>query len=117
MDRRLFLLAAMALGGCATLRVPSASPAALGELEPLFAVVAGPDGVTVSLASHGCTAKADIAVYVERRGRAAALAFGRKRVDVCRAGEGPTEIVFSWAELGLDPKTPIFPLNPIGAPA
>jgi hypothetical protein len=28
---------------------------------------------------------------------------------------GKTEIAFAWSELGLDPRTPVFLLNPVTA--
>ena len=113
MNRRLFLLASLALGGCATMAPPpSGPPIPLAELEPLYSAVAGPEALTIRVASNGCTAKPDFAFYVERRAGTAALAFGRRRVDVCKAA-GQTEIAFTWAELGLDPKAPVFLLNPV----
>ena len=66
--------------------------------------------------SNGCTAKADFAFYVERRGEAVTLAFGRKRVDTCKSfAMGKTDLSFTWAELGLAPRTPVFLLNPLTA--
>lgn len=114
MTRRLFLLASFALGGCATVGVaPAGPPGPLAELEPLLAVASGREGLTIRVASRGCTARPEFAVYVERRAGAATVAFGRRQVDVCKA-PGEAEIAFSWAELGLDPKTPVFVLNPVG---
>ncbi|MFI4950068.1 MAG: hypothetical protein ACHP7A_03415 [Caulobacterales bacterium] len=119
MNRRLFVLAALALGGCATGGPrPEVAPARgpLAELEPLYSAVAGRDGLTIRVASNGCTGKPDFTFYVERRGGAATLAFARKRVDVCRSFVmASQEIAFTWAELGLDPKTPVFLLNPLTA--
>lgn len=115
MNRRLFLLASLALGGCATMtREPVGPPIPLAELEPLYSANAGPDSLTIKVASNGCTAKPDFAFYVERRAGTVALAFGRKHVDVCKAA-GEAEIAFTWAELGLDPKAPVFLLNPVAA--
>jgi hypothetical protein len=119
MNRRLFLLAALALGGCATVAAPPAvapAPGPLAELEPLYAAQAGREALTIRVASNGCTAKADFAFYVERRGEAVTLAFGRRRVDACKSfAQGRTELVFTWDELGLAPRTPIFLLNPMAA--
>ena len=94
MHRRLFLFAALALGGCATMSVaPASGPLTLGELEPLYAAQAGREALKIWVASNGCTAKADFAFYVERRGQTATLAFGRKRVDPCKSfAQGQTEI-------------------------
>jgi hypothetical protein len=119
MNRRLFVLAAMALGGCATVTAPSTvTPAAraFGELEPLYAAQAGREALTIRVGSNGCTAKADFVFYVERRGDGVALAFARKRVDPCRSFvQGKTELVFTWEELGLAPRAPVFLLNPMTA--
>lgn len=120
MNRRLFVLAALALGGCASLRgPPAAAPGPLAELEPLYAAQAGEDALVITVASHGCTAKADLTFYVERRAGAVTLAFARKHVETCRAPRpGAAELAFTWVELGLDPRTPVFLLNPlVGRPA
>jgi len=119
MNRRLFLVAALALGGCATTAEPPAvapASATLGELEPLYSAQAGRQALTIRVSSNGCTAKADFAFYVERRGEAVTLAFGRKRIDPCKSfAMGQTELSFSWEELGLAPTTPVFLLNPLTA--
>lgn len=119
MNRRCFLLAVLAVSGCASLPAPrmlSAAETALAELEPLYAAAAGRDAITISVSSHGCTAKADFAFYVERKGQVVTLAFARKRLDGCRSlALGKTELTFTWAELGLEPRTPVFLLNPLAA--
>ena len=117
MNRRLFVLAALALGGCATARPPVMAPAAsLEELEPLYAADAGRDAITIRVSSNGCTAKADFAFFVERKGNAVTLAFGRKRLDTCKSfAMGHADLTFTWAELGLAPRTPVFLLNPLTA--
>lgn len=131
MNRRLFVLAALALTGCASAGPPPARPiepaprpapappppaTTLGELEPLYAAQAGRDAVTIRVASNGCTSRGDFAFFVERRGEAVALAFGRKRVDTCKSfAMGHIDIAFTWAELGLAPRTPVFLLNPLTA--
>ena len=117
MNRRLFVLASLALGGCATVAPPSGVVPARGplaELEPLYSAVAGKEALTIRVSSNGCTVKADFAFYEERRSGAVTLAFARKRVDMCRSfAMGQQEIAFSWAELGIDPRTPVFLLNPL----
>jgi hypothetical protein len=130
MDRRLFVLAALALTGCATAgpqagtsgpppvptRAPAPAEAALPELEPLYRAEAGRDAITIRVSSNGCTSKGDFAFFVERKGDAVTLAFGRKRVDTCRSfAMGHADLVFTWAELGLAPRTPVFLLNPLTA--
>jgi len=117
MNRRLFLLASLALGGCATTASQSVGPPApLAELEPLYSAVAGKDALTIRVASNGCTAKADFAFYLERRAGTVSVAFARKRVDTCKSfAMGKAEIAFTWTELGLDARAPVFLLNPVTA--
>ncbi|MFL5296341.1 MAG: hypothetical protein ACJ798_08165 [Phenylobacterium sp.] len=117
MNRRLFLLASLALGGCATVGVtPAGSPAPLAELEPLYSAVAGREALTIRVASNGCTAKPDFTFFLERRAGTVALAFARKHVDACKSfAMGQAELAFTWAELGVDPKGAVFVLNPLAA--
>jgi len=116
MNRRLFVFAALALCGCATTppRVVAPMGSGLAELEPLYRAEAGREALTISVASNGCTAKADFAFYVERKGEAVTLAFGRKRVDTCRSfAMGRTDLTFTWTELGVASRAPVFLLNPL----
>jgi hypothetical protein len=120
MNRRILMLAGLALlGGCASTRpppvlAPAGSP--LAELEPLYAAQAGRDALVIQVSSNGCTTKADFAFYVDRKGGAVTLAFGRTRLDTCQSfAMGKTELSFSWTELGLAPRTPVFLLNPLVA--
>ena len=116
MNRRLFVLAALALSGCATAGPPRMAPAVsvMADLEPLYSADAGRDAITIRAPSNGCTAKGDFAFLVERKGDAVTVAFGRTRLDTCRSfAMGHTDLAFSWAELGVAPRTPIFLLNPL----
>jgi len=136
MNRRVFTLAALAVAGCATAAPPPAAdhpPVAdppravspgetptvaldepLAELEPLYRVDAGREALTISVASNGCTAKADFTFHLETKGQGATLAFARKRLDRCRSfAMGRTDLTFTWAELGVAPRTPVFLLNPL----
>jgi hypothetical protein len=117
MNRRLFVLASLALGGCASVGVtPAGPPAPLAELEPLYSAVAGREALTIRVASNGCTARPDFSFFVERRAGTIALAFARKRVDTCKSfAMGQTELAFTWAELGVDPKAGVLVLNPLVA--
>jgi hypothetical protein len=93
---------------------PAAGP--LEELEPLYQARATRDALVIRVASNGCTKKEDFAVYAERRGGAVTLAFGRKRLDPCRAfAMGHADLVFPYAELGVTGTTPVFVLNPFAA--
>ena len=116
MHRRFVILAGLALlGGCATAAPPIVAPAgsALGELEPLFSASAGKEALTIRVSSNGCTKKEDFAFFVEKKGEAMTLAFGRKKLDPCRSfAMGHTDLTFTYAELGVAPRTPVFLLNP-----
>ena len=116
MNRRFLLLAGLVLlGGCATVPPPILAPAGapFEELEPLIAARAGPEALTITVSSHGCTQKEDFAVFLERKGSAIQLAFGRKKIDVCRAAPRPVDLTFTWAELGVAAPEPVFLLNPL----
>ena len=121
LDRRGLLATGLllALGGCATrggarLIAGATGP---GELESLEAASAGVDGLTLRVASHGCTTKADFAFYIDRSGREPAIAFARKRLDVCRAAPEVVELRFSYEELGLSGGGTVRLLNPVAPSA
>jgi len=107
----------MALSGCASSGVrvsPAAAP--LAELEPVYRADAGRDAIVISVASNGCTVKADFTFHVETQGPATTLAFARKRLDTCKSfAMGKTQLSFTWAELGVPPRTEVFLLNPLVA--
>ena len=91
--------------------VPVAPPP---ELEAIHAVVVGRRGLTIRLVSHGCTRKADIAWFIERKAGVTTLAFGRKRIEMCGRGRpGEMTLDFSFKELGIDPDEPVVVLNPL----
>lgn len=119
MNRRFLLFGALALSSCATVGPPKlVAPAgqALAELEPLYLADARRDGITIRVSSNGCTAKADFATFVERKGRGTSLAFGRKRIDGCKSfARGHTDLTFTWTELGVTPRATIVLLNPLTA--
>lgn len=119
MNRRWLMIAGLGLlAGCAASGAPVLHPAQAAhlELEALYAARAGREALVIEVASNGCTAKPDFAFYVERAGEAATLSFARKRLDSCRSfAMGKTELSFTWAELGLDPRRPVFLLNPLAA--
>ncbi|MGR4863023.1 hypothetical protein [Caulobacter sp. LARHSG274] len=119
LDRRGLLAAGLALGlgGCAgrggvRLVATATGP---GELETLKAISADAAGLTIRVASHGCTRKADFAFYVDRTGLQPTIAFARKRLDVCPALEtGEAVLAFSYAELGVSGQGRLVVLNPVG---
>lgn len=104
-SRRFLLLSGVGLVvvGCAT--TPSLVSLSPGQawpgLEPM-AVKTGRDGLTVRLASKGCTAKADVVFRVDRGDGGTVVAFARRRLETCRFGEaGAADLLFSYQELGL----------------
>ncbi|MBA4012050.1 MAG: hypothetical protein C0481_09320 [Phenylobacterium sp.] len=118
MNRRLVLLAGLGLlTGCATApAVVMPSAATHPELEAVYSAIAGRDALTLQVASNGCTRKDDFAFYVDRKGLAPTVSFARKRLDQCRSfAMGKTELRFTWAELGLEPRATVFLLNPVTA--
>lgn len=119
MHRRFVLIAGLALlAGCAGQAPPILTPAGspLAELEPLYSAAAGRNEITIEVASHGCTTKADFAFYLEPKGEAVTLAFGRKRIDTCKSfAQGRIRLAFTYEELGLSANAPVFLLNPLVA--
>ncbi len=118
MNRRVVLLAGLGLlSGCATApAVVAPSAATHPELEALYAAVAGREALAIQVASNGCTRKDDFVFYVDRKGMAPTVSFARKRLDQCRSfAMGKTELRFTWAELGLEPRATVFLLNPVTA--
>lgn len=116
MNRRLFLIAgALLLSGCATRLVSSAPDAGMVELEPLQAVRVVREGLTIRVASKGCTGKDTIAWFVEKSGGRYALAFGRRRVDSCAQPPTTVDLTFSYEELGLPRGAQVAVVNPVAA--
>jgi hypothetical protein len=120
MNRRALLILGFAatLAGCATAptRVEPPPGARLEELEPVYAVSAGRDAVTISVASNGCTRREDFAFFVERRGGAVAVSFGRRRLDTCQSfAMGRTSLTFTYTELGVAAGNRFFVMNPVTA--
>jgi hypothetical protein len=97
--------------------VPIAPPAPVApppELEAIRSVIVGRRGLTIRVASHGCTRRADFAFFVERKAGVTTLAFGRKRIETCGRGRaGETALDFSFKDLGVDPDEPVVVLNPL----
>ena len=116
--RRVFIISVLLLAGCASAppRLITPAGAALPELEPLYAAVGVRDALTIQVASNGCTTKADFSFYVERKGDAVTIAFARKRIDSCKSfAMGRTDLTFTWAELGVEPRAAVMLLNPLTA--
>lgn len=117
MNRRVLLIAGvLLLSGCVTTRVAPPEGAGFDLLEPLYAAVAGREALTIRVASNGCTKKEDFAFIVEKTPAGPRVAFGRKKLDMCKSfAMGSTELSFTWTELGLDSRTNVFVANPLVA--
>lgn len=118
-SRRGFVLAgaALALSGCATAPVLKSGETLL-ELEPLLSVSADAGGVTIKVASRGCARREDFVFRVEPRGRDMAVAFARRRLEVCRSpAVQPMALRFSYDELGVKAGQGVVILNPRLSPS
>jgi hypothetical protein len=97
--------------------LPATPPAPVApppELEAIRSVVVGRKGLTIRVASHGCTRRADFAFFVERKAGVTTLAVGRRRIETCGRGRaGETALDFSFKDLGVDPDEPVVVLNPL----
>ena len=92
-------------------QVPVTSPP---ELEAIRSAMIGRRGLSIRLVTHGCTRKADIAWFIERKAGVTTLAFGRRRIEMCGRGRpGEITLDFSFKELGVDPDEPVVVLNPL----
>ena len=110
MMRLVVLLAALAAAAPAIAQVR--------PIEPIYAIRVAQGVVTVTVASNGCTAKADFTVGVLKQAPASTVLFARKHPDLCRAAPGHAELVYSLAELGLAPGEAFVLVNPLtGDPA
>ena len=91
------------------------TPALAAEIpiiEPVYGVSARGAGVTVRLASNGCTHKSDLTVGISKGGPRPILLIARRRPDVCK-NPGQTEITYGWDELGLKSGQPFSFANPL----
>ncbi|MES2033767.1 MAG: hypothetical protein V4466_06305 [Pseudomonadota bacterium] len=113
--RHLLILGMLLLSGCAAPIVYASPDAGMVELEPLLGARVDADALTIRVASSGCTTKDGFAFFVERRYRRVAVAFGRKRLDVCRAAPTAIDLTWSFAELGLPKGAVVTVVNPLAA--
>lgn len=119
MNRRSLLIlsgASLLLAGCATMAVYSAPEAGMVELEPLVAASIADDALTIRVMSNGCTAKEDFAWFVERKANRFAVAFGRRKIDACKAAARPVDLTFTFGELGLPKGAAVAVVNPLSNP-
>ena len=118
LDRRRLLTSGLllALGGCAgrggVILVTGGRSAPAG-LEALGAVEADPTGLILRVASTGCTTRDDFTFYVDRSGHQPAVAFARKRLDLCRRARTTTAVRFTYQELGVSGRGQLAVLNPV----
>ena len=87
---------------------------AVPPIEPVYAVSASREAITIRLASNGCTKKSDLTIAVAKNPSRSLLLIARKHPDTCRSfAAGHVEVVYSFAELGLDPNQPFALANPV----
>lgn len=92
-----------------------ATPALAAEIpniEPVYGVTASRAGVTVRLASNGCTRKSDLTVALSKGQPRPIVLVVRRRPDACK-NPGQAEITYGWAELGLKPDQAFSFANPL----
>ncbi len=121
LDRRRLLAAGLllALGGCAGrggVTLVAGVGQESGELETLNAVEADASGLALRVASTGCTTRDDFTFYVDRSGSQPAIAFARKRLDLCRRAPTTAMLRFSYEELGVAGQGRLAVLNPVSRP-
>lgn len=118
MNRRLFLIAGvLLLAGCASRSVYSAPDVGMVELEPLVAASVAADSLTIRVISTGCTAKEGFVFFVEQGNGRYAVAFARRRLDLCKAAPTPMDLTWTFAELGLPKGAAVAVVNPLAAGA
>src|SRR5665213_520544 len=82
------------------------------RLEPIYSFTVTRTGLTVVVASNGCTHKEDFAPRTSGPGRNAVIGFYRKRPDTCRpVAAGHAELRYGFAELALTPNVRLKVLN------
>lgn len=86
------------------------------DIEPVYGVTVGKQGVTVRLASNGCTRKSDLTVAVGKSSARPLLLIARKHPDTCKSfAAGHAEVAWSFEELALEPGQPFSLANPLVA--
>ena len=104
----------MKLAAALLLLATPAFAAEIPGIEPVYGVSARASGVTVRMASNGCTHKSDMTVAVSKGGPRQILLIARRRPDVCK-NPGQAEITYSWTELGLKADQAFAFANPLVA--
>lgn len=88
--------------------------AQIPAIEPVYGVTASGAGVTVRMASNGCTRKSDLTVALSKGQPRPILLVARRRPDACKT-PGQVEVTYSWDELGLKPGQAFSFANPLVA--
>ena len=119
LDRRRLLAAGLflALGGCVGrggVTLVNGGRNAPGELETLRGLQVDASGLTLTVASTGCTRREDFTFYVDRSAAQPTVAFARKRLDLCRRTPTTAVLRFSYQELGVPGRGRLAVLNPVG---
>jgi hypothetical protein len=99
------LLTALLLAG-------SANAFTVPDIEPVYGVSVGKDGVTVRVAG-ACSKKSDLTVAVGKTPPRPLLLIARKHAEDCQTAPGQAEIVYSLQELGLKPGQTFSLANPL----
>jgi hypothetical protein len=105
------------IAGLVLLAMPLAAFAdTIPAIEPVYGVTTSKAGVTVRLASNGCTKKGDLTVAVANRPPRPLILVTRKRPDTCQSfAAGHADIAWTWAEVQLQPGQPFSLGNPLTA--
>jgi hypothetical protein len=86
------------------------------DIEPVYGVSVGKQGLTVRLASNGCTKKSDLTVAVGKNPPRPLVLIARKHPDTCKSfAAGHAEVAWSFEELGLEPGQAFSVANPLVA--
>ena len=106
-------LALAALVLCAA--TPAWASYDIPPIEPVYGVSVAKAGVTVRLASNGCTKKADLTTAVSTSPPRPLVLIARKHADACKGAPAAVEIVWSYEDLGLKPGQAFSLANPLVA--
>jgi hypothetical protein len=86
------------------------------DIEPVYGVTVGKQGLTVRLASNGCTKKSDLTVAVGNNPPRPLVLIARKHPDTCKSfAAGHAEVAWSFEDLGLEPGQAFTLANPLVA--
>ena len=84
-------------------------------IESVYGVSVGKAGVTVRMASNGCTRKSDLTTAVSTAPPRPLVLIARKHPDACKGPPGAVEMVWSFEELSVKPGQAFSLANPLTA--